>query len=75
MSKTITKNKYNLNDFEHIKNHNDIPELNITSIKLINSISKKVGAPSYRKTPVFRKKNKIQNIIIPILQKLHLLLK
>ena len=56
MSKTITKNKYNLNDFEHIKNHNDIPELNITSIKLINSISKKVGAPSYRKTPVFRKK-------------------
>ena len=50
------KKKYNLNDFERIQTHNDIPELNITSIKLINAISKKVGAPSYRKTPVFRKK-------------------
>ena len=31
-------------------------ELNITSINIINAISKKVGAPSYRKTPVFKKK-------------------
>lgn len=50
------KKKYNLDDFQDIQTHNDIPELNITSIKLINAISKKVGAPSYRKTPVFRKK-------------------
>ena len=55
MSKT-SKKKYNLDDFENIKNNNNIPELNITSIKLINQISKKVGAPSYRKTPVFKKK-------------------
>jgi hypothetical protein len=52
----ISNHKFNLNDFETIKNNNTIPELNITSIKLINQISKKVGAPSYRKTPVFKKK-------------------
>jgi hypothetical protein len=55
MSKRIN-HKYKLSDFENIKNNNNIQELNITSIKIINSISKKVGAPSYRKTPVFRKK-------------------
>lgn len=48
--------KYTLSDFENIKNNNNIQELNITSINIINAISKKVGAPSYRKTPVFRKK-------------------
>ena len=56
MSKNKHTQKYNLNDFEDIKNNNFIEELNITSIKMINKISKKVGAPSYRKTPVFRKK-------------------
>lgn len=54
--------KFNLKDFENIKNNNNIQELNITSINLINAISKKVGAPSYRKTPVFRKK-KVDNQI------------
>ena len=56
MSIKKTGNKYNLTDFENIKNNNTIQELNITSIKIINAISKKVGAPSYRKTPVFKKK-------------------
>ena len=55
-----TKIKYTLNDFENIKNNFTIPELNETSIKLINAISKKVGAPSYRKTPVFKKKRNDQ---------------
>ena len=58
MSIKKTGNKYNLTDFENIKNNNTIQELNITSIKIINAISKKVGAPSYRKTPVFKKKKK-----------------
>ena len=57
-----TKIKYTLNDFENIKNNFTIPELNETSIKLINAISKKVGAPSYRKTPVFKKKTKRSKI-------------
>lgn len=61
MSKIKNKQKYNLNDFENIKNNNFIQELNITSIKMINKISKKVGAPSYRKTPVFRKKRNDPN--------------
>tara|TARA_B100001093_G_C26859743_1_gene1029360 strand:- start:2391 stop:3305 length:915 start_codon:yes stop_codon:yes gene_type:complete len=52
----VSIKKYNLDDFEQIKNTFDIPELNKTSIKMINNISKKVGAPTYRKTPVFKKK-------------------
>lgn len=50
------KNKYNLSDFYDIKENNNIQELNNSSINIINAISKKVGAPSYRKTPVFKKK-------------------
>tara|TARA_B100000795_G_scaffold268596_3_gene255898 strand:- start:19479 stop:20372 length:894 start_codon:yes stop_codon:yes gene_type:complete len=48
--------KYDLSKFNAIKDTFNIPEMNITSIKIINKISSKVGAPSYRKTPVFRKK-------------------
>ena len=48
--------KYDLHKFNIIKDTFNIPEMNITSIKVINKISSKVGAPSYRKTPVFRKK-------------------
>tara|TARA_B100000900_G_scaffold414595_1_gene441696 strand:- start:389 stop:1294 length:906 start_codon:yes stop_codon:yes gene_type:complete len=49
-------NRYNLNDFKNIERDNTIDELNIAAIDIINAISKKVGAPTYRKTPVFRKK-------------------
>ena len=47
------KRRYALEDFYNIKNTNQINELNQSTIMLINKISKKVGAPSYRKTPVF----------------------
>jgi len=52
--------KYTLTEFEHIKNNYNIPELNNASIQIINNISKKVGAPTYRKTPVFKKKKQEQ---------------
>jgi len=61
MNKSYTNKKYNLDDFENIKKNYNITELNITSIKIINAISKKVGAPTYRKTPVFRKKKQEAN--------------
>jgi hypothetical protein len=48
--------KYTLDDFKEIEENNTISELNYSTIQIINNISKKVGAPTYRKTPVFRKK-------------------
>lgn len=56
MTSLTYNNKYNISDFNNIKNNNNIQELNNSSINIINAISKKVGAPSYRKTPVFKKK-------------------
>lgn len=47
---------YTYKDFKEIENKSTIYELNQSSINVINAISKKVGAPTYRKTPVFRKK-------------------
>ena len=47
---------YTYQDFKEIENKTTINELNQSSINVINAISKKVGAPTYRKTPVFRKK-------------------
>ena len=52
----LQKKKYTLNDFKDIEDRNTISELNYSTIQIINNISKKVGAPTYRKTPVFRKK-------------------
>ena len=47
---------YTINDFKNIEKNNTIYELNTAAIDIINAISKKVGAPTYRKTPVFKKK-------------------
>lgn len=50
--------QYTLLDFENIKNENTIRELDISVINIINEIAKRVGAPNYQKTPVFKKKDK-----------------
>ncbi len=55
---------YKISDFINIEKNNTINELNKASIDIINAISKKVGAPTYRKTPVFRKKKQEQETII-----------
>lgn len=47
--------QYTLDDFNKIKQENTIKELDQFTIKIINKIAKKVGAPSYIKTPVFKK--------------------
>ena len=54
MALNITK--YTLKNFKEIEENQTISELNYSTIQIINGISKKVGAPTYRKTPVFRKK-------------------
>ncbi len=36
----------------------DIPELSEEVIQIINDLAKKVGAPSYNKTPVFKKRSR-----------------
>lgn len=55
---------YKICDFKNIEKNNTINELNIESISVINAISKKVGASTYRKTPVFRKKKQEKEVII-----------
>jgi hypothetical protein len=50
--------QYTLLDFENIKHENTIKELDVSVINIINEIAKRVGAPNYQKTPVFKKKDK-----------------
>lgn len=47
--------QYSINDFNRIEETCQINELESYIIKNINNIAKKVGAPSYIKTPVFKK--------------------
>ena len=49
---------YNLTDFKHIENNNNILEFNDNIINIINDLASKVGAPNYSKTPIFKKKRK-----------------
>lgn len=51
----LADRQYTLNDFNKIKNESNIIELDKYTIKIINKLANKVGAPSYIKTPVFKK--------------------
>ena len=42
-----------------------LPELNDETIKIINSISEEVGAPTYQKTPVFQNREKEKSKLTP----------
>lgn len=64
LTNIINMSVYKIDDFKDIEINNTIDELNIESISVINAISKKVGAPTYRKTPVFRKKKQEKEVII-----------
>lgn len=52
--------KYSLKDYDNIVENCQINELSITTIKIVNDLAKKVGAPNYSKTPIFKKKPKHQ---------------
>lgn len=49
--------RYTLSDFNKISLNTGVNELSDTTIKIINDLAKKVGAPNYSKTPMFKKKN------------------
>jgi len=51
--------QYTLSDFNRIKECYTVPELDIFTIKNINKIASKVGAPNYIKTPIFKKNRNI----------------
>lgn len=56
MTSVLNTMKYSLNDIENIKSLGNNYKLGDDIIQIINSISEKVGAPSYNKTPNFHKK-------------------
>ena len=49
--------QYTLSDFKNKENSGDIPELESLVIEKINKLANRVGAPSYQKTPVFKRYN------------------
>lgn len=51
-------NRYNLEFFYAIETRGNIEEINENTIELINNLAKRVGAPNYQKTPIFKKKHK-----------------
>ena len=61
MSKNKIQPKYNIFDFYSILKEGLDIELNDDTINIINALSKRVGAPSYQKTPVFRKRERRHN--------------
>ena len=52
------KIKYELDDFQRIKDEGFDIILDELTLLTINTLAQRVGAPSYHKTPVFKKKNK-----------------
>ena len=49
---------YTFEDFNNIQQFSSINELDKDIIQIINDLAKKVGAPNYNKTPVFKKRNR-----------------
>lgn len=54
----FSSNNYNIKFFYDIEKFGDIEEIDEKTISLINNLAKRVGAPNYQKTPIFRKRNK-----------------
>lgn len=52
--------KYTLDDYNKIVENYQINELSKTTIKIVNDLARKVGAPNYSKTPIFKKKQRPQ---------------
>ena len=50
-------NRYDLEFYYNTEENGDIVEINENTISLINNLAKRVGAPNYQKTPIFKKKH------------------
>ena len=47
--------QYDIQFINLLRENGNIPELSMDVIQVINDLAKKVGAPTYNKTPVFKK--------------------
>ena len=56
MTSVLNNMQYTLSDVDKIKSLDNKYIISDEIIEMINSISEKVGAPSYVKTPIFHKK-------------------
>ena len=57
MATLISNRQYTLDDFKNKENSGNIPELESLVIEKINKLATRVGAPTYQKTPVFKRYN------------------
>ena len=57
MATLVSTRTYSLNDFKNKEDSGNIPELETLVIEKINKLASRVGAPSYQKTPVFKRYN------------------
>ncbi len=65
MASILADRQYTLEQFKQIENLNISRELNSEIIQKINKVAKRVGAPNYQKTPVFKRHNYHHNKKIP----------
>ena len=54
----MARKKYSIFDFYNISKQGVGIELDDMTIKVINSLSQRVGAPTYQKTPIFKKRER-----------------
>ena len=59
-SNILADRQYTLDHFRLREKEGNITELNLEIIRKINSLAKRVGAPSYQKTPVFKRNNYVK---------------
>lgn len=57
MARILADRQYTLSEFTHYESLNITQELDEDVIEKINRLAKRVGAPSYQKTPVFKRNN------------------
>ena len=57
MAALLSSCQYTLSDFKNKENSGNIPELESLVIEKINKLATRVGAPTYQKTPVFKRYN------------------
>ena len=64
MASVLANRQYNLDFFINLELNHSYTELDDETIQKINKLSKRVGAPSYQKTPVFKRNNyRHQNLL------------
>ena len=60
MASILADNQYTLEEFKKRESLGNIPELSSDTIEKINKLARRVGAPTYQKTPVFKRNQHYQ---------------